>query len=115
MEHFLERRDSHRLVISRCQRQPVLTPVACCDMPHATRGGKTKAQAYGNALTVQAIAGTHVVLFGFDLPKESIGELMGFTIRKTHGGGQSDYLPNFLLFKANDEGTKPDHSSYLNP
>jgi hypothetical protein len=67
-----------------------------------------KAQAYGNELSVQAIAGPNVVLFSYDLPKGSIGQLLGFAINKTDtAGGQSSYLPNFLLLNANDQGARP--------
>ncbi len=33
-------------------------------------------------LSVQAIAGTHVVLLGMDLPKEKCPGLLGFAIRR---------------------------------
>jgi phosphatidylserine/phosphatidylglycerophosphate/cardiolipin synthase-like enzyme len=76
-----------------------------------------RAQAYANGLSVQAIVGTHVVLFGFDVPKDDLPGLMGFAIKKTDKASSAtgDYLPNFLLLSVNDRGAKPDHSSYLNP
>jgi hypothetical protein len=67
-------------------------------------------------LSVHAIVGTHVVLFGFDVPKDRVPGLMGFAIKKTdHRSGKTDHLPNFLLFKVNDHGKKSDHSSRENP
>jgi phosphatidylserine/phosphatidylglycerophosphate/cardiolipin synthase-like enzyme len=76
-----------------------------------------KVQAYQDGLSVQAIAGTHVVLFGFDVPKPNVTELMGFAIRKTDKASPAsgEFLPNFLLFEVNDKGATPDHSSYENP
>src|SRR6266404_3781092 len=69
-------------------------------------------------LSVQAIAGTHVVLFGFNLPKAKTKDLLGFALKRTdksRPNSQPFYLPNFLLLKANDKGQKPDHSSSSNP
>ena len=67
-------------------------------------------------LSVHAIVGTRVALFGMDVPKEAIDDLMGFAIRRTdHPGGRTAYLPNFLLFEVNDRGEKSNHSSYANP
>jgi phosphatidylserine/phosphatidylglycerophosphate/cardiolipin synthase-like enzyme len=67
-------------------------------------------------LSVRAIVGTHVALFGMDLPKAAITDLMGFAIRRTnHDDGKSFYLTNALLFKANDKGPKSNHSSRANP
>jgi hypothetical protein len=64
---------------------------------------------------LHAIAGTHVVLFGFDVPANRVTDLMGFAIKRTDSGGKSFFLDNFLLFKSNDHGKKPDHSSFKNP
>jgi phosphatidylserine/phosphatidylglycerophosphate/cardiolipin synthase-like enzyme len=75
-----------------------------------------RVQAYGARLSVQAIVGTHVVLFGMDVPKEDVATLMGFAIhRKDEKTGHADFLPNFLLFGVNDKGKESDHSSYENP
>jgi phosphatidylserine/phosphatidylglycerophosphate/cardiolipin synthase-like enzyme len=71
----------------------------------------------GDGISVQAIAGTHVVLFGMDVPRERIDGLMGFAIRRDQLGDrrQSDYLPNFLVFRVNDRGDDTNHSSRANP
>ena len=75
-----------------------------------------RAQAYGARLSVQAIVGTHVVLFGMDVPKQDAGALMGFAIHRTdEKTGHADFLPNFLLCSVNDKGKASDHSSYENP
>ncbi|HEV7640171.1 MAG TPA: phospholipase D-like domain-containing protein [Gaiellaceae bacterium] len=77
-----------------------------------------RAQAAAGGLSVQAIAGTHVVLFGFNLPKNKTKNLLGFALRRTdksRPNAQPFYLDNFLLLKANDKGEKPDHSSANNP
>lgn len=77
-----------------------------------------RAQATNGGLSVHAIAGTHVVLFGFDLPKEQTKDLLGFALRRTdksRANAKPFYLDNFLLFQANDVGATPDHSSLLNP
>ena len=77
-----------------------------------------RTRASSDGLSVHAIAGTHVVLFGFDLPKEATTNLLGFALRRTDksvANARPTYLSNFLLLKINDKGQKPDHSSYLNP
>jgi phosphatidylserine/phosphatidylglycerophosphate/cardiolipin synthase-like enzyme len=73
---------------------------------------------YTEGLSVQAITGTHVVLFGFDVPEANVNELLGFAIRKTSlqaAKPKAKYLDNFLLFEVNDTGEQPNHSSWLNP
>lgn len=77
-----------------------------------------RALAAADGLSVHAIAGTHVVLFGFDLSKEQTKELLGFALRRTdksRANAKPFYLDNFLLLKINDKGKTPDHSSFLNP
>jgi phosphatidylserine/phosphatidylglycerophosphate/cardiolipin synthase-like enzyme len=76
-----------------------------------------RSKASSGGLSVHAIAGTHVVLFGFDLPKAQSVGLAGFALKRTgrkprRAGFQLD---NFLLFQANDVGADPDRSSHLNP
>ena len=68
------------------------------------------------ATSVQAIAGTNVVLFGMDVAEDSRAGLAGFAIEVDDGGGRGfQPLRNLLLYEANDVGEKPDHSSLLNP
>jgi phosphatidylserine/phosphatidylglycerophosphate/cardiolipin synthase-like enzyme len=68
------------------------------------------------ALHVNAVVGTHVALFGMNMPKGAIDGLMGFAIsRADRPGGRHLYLPNFLLFEVNDYGRNSDHSSRDNP
>ena len=67
-------------------------------------------------VSVQAIAGTHVVLLGMNVDASLVDGLLGFAIERTdHTEGERYYLPNFLLLKANDVGESPDYSSRLNP
>ena len=77
-----------------------------------------RSQASHDGLSVHAIAGTHVVLFGFDLPKEATKGLVGFALRrrdKSRANAKWFPLDNFLLLKVNDKGEKPNHSSLENP
>lgn len=68
------------------------------------------------ALTVQAIAGTRTVLLGMSVDPEARSKLMGFRVKRTnHASGAEEFLPNFLLFEANDKGAKPDHGTDRNP
>jgi hypothetical protein len=73
-------------------------------------------QAYGDGVSVQAIVGTHVAMFGFDVPRDGVDGLMGFALKRTdHRAGKSRYLDNFLLLKINDKGKSSNHSSFKNP
>jgi phosphatidylserine/phosphatidylglycerophosphate/cardiolipin synthase-like enzyme len=68
------------------------------------------------ALTVRAIAGTHVVLLGMSVEPDARKELMGFAVERLDGEtGKKEPLPNFLLFEDNDKGKDSDHSSVKNP
>jgi phosphatidylserine/phosphatidylglycerophosphate/cardiolipin synthase-like enzyme len=50
-------------------------------------------------LSVQAIAGTHVVLLGIDLPQEKCPGLLGFAIRREdHTEGESYWLRGYKTF-----------------
>jgi phosphatidylserine/phosphatidylglycerophosphate/cardiolipin synthase-like enzyme len=67
-------------------------------------------------LTVQATAGTHVVLLGMDLDEALAAELMGFAVHRVdHTEGQAYWLPNQLLFAGNDKGAASKWSSRDNP
>jgi phosphatidylserine/phosphatidylglycerophosphate/cardiolipin synthase-like enzyme len=75
-----------------------------------------RATQKSGAITVQAIAGTHVVLFGVSVSPEAVKGLLGFSIQRTkQPGGEAKFLNNFLLFKQNDQGQSSDHSSEKNP
>jgi phosphatidylserine/phosphatidylglycerophosphate/cardiolipin synthase-like enzyme len=73
-----------------------------------------RAREKQGSLSVQAIAGTRVVLFGMDIEEAALDGLLGFSIERAEGDGEFKALPNFLLFEAND-GEEPDYSSRLNP
>jgi phosphatidylserine/phosphatidylglycerophosphate/cardiolipin synthase-like enzyme len=67
-------------------------------------------------VTVQAIAGTYVVLFGISVDPSAVDDLLGFSIeRLDHSSGKRDFLDNFVLFEHNDAGSDSDHSSEMNP
>ena len=69
-----------------------------------------------DGLTVQAIAGTHVVLLGLNLQAAARAGVLGFAIhRSDHTEGRAGFLENFLLFADNDTGPTPPHSSERNP
>jgi phosphatidylserine/phosphatidylglycerophosphate/cardiolipin synthase-like enzyme len=73
-------------------------------------------RAKSGALTVHAVAGARVVMLGMDLDQSATKRLMGFAVKRfSEDEGSSGFLPNFLLFEANDEGAASDHSSWLNP
>jgi phosphatidylserine/phosphatidylglycerophosphate/cardiolipin synthase-like enzyme len=67
-------------------------------------------------ISVQAIAGTYVVLLGMSVDKSLFDGLLGFTIERVdHTEGERRFLENPLLFEANDVGNAPDHSTRRNP
>lgn len=67
------------------------------------------------ALKAQVIAGTHVVLFGFDVAASARTGLLGFAIqREDLVTGAKQWLPNFLRFAHNDRADGPSGSD-LNP
>lgn len=50
-------------------------------------------------LTVQAIAGAHVVLLGIDLPKTKCPGLLGFALRREdHTEGEKYWLSGYKTF-----------------
>lgn len=50
-------------------------------------------------LSVQAIAGTHVVLLGMDLPEQECPGLLGFALRREdHTEGEKYWLPGYKTF-----------------
>jgi hypothetical protein len=52
-----------------------------------------------NGLSVHAIAGTHVVLLGLNLPKAKCPGLLGFAIRRTdHTEGERYWLSGYKTF-----------------
>ena len=68
------------------------------------------------AVTVQTIAGTHVVLFGTSVTPDAAEGLLGFSIERIdHSTNKRVFLDNFLLFEQHDHGVHSDHSSEHNP
>jgi phosphatidylserine/phosphatidylglycerophosphate/cardiolipin synthase-like enzyme len=75
-----------------------------------------RSRVQAGPISVQAIAGTHVVLLGMDVDGTAVDGLLGFAIERTdHTEGERYFLDNFLLFETNDTGERPDHSSETNP
>jgi len=67
-------------------------------------------------VTVQAIAGSYVVLLGIDVAPALVDGLLGFAVERVdHTEGERYFLPNYVLFEVNDVGADPDHSSHENP
>lgn len=59
-----------------------------------------------DGLNVYAVAGTDVVLLGFNLPENKTADLMGFAIRRTdHERGETFWLQGFKRFPSTDPGT----------
>jgi len=75
-----------------------------------------RARAKDGKISVQAVAGTHVVLLGMDVDESLAKGLLGFAIERVdHTEGERYFLDNPLLFEANDVGELPDHSTKRNP
>jgi phosphatidylserine/phosphatidylglycerophosphate/cardiolipin synthase-like enzyme len=60
-----------------------------------------------DGLHVHAIAGSHVVTFGFDWPGDRAGELQGFAIHRTdHATGRARWLDAQKRYQSTDPGTR---------
>lgn len=55
-------------------------------------------------LKVNAIAGTYVVVLGFDYPKDKCNGLLGFSILRTDESGESKFLEGMKAFEETDPG-----------
>ncbi len=61
-----------------------------------------------DGLTVNAIAGTYVVMFGFDLPEAQCQGLLGFSIHRVdHVENEAYYLEGMKAFSETDPGFPP--------
>ncbi|HEX2052734.1 MAG TPA: hypothetical protein VHJ78_03275, partial [Actinomycetota bacterium] len=61
-----------------------------------------------DGLTVQAIAGTNVVLLGFDLEPERCDGLLGFALHRTvHGEDEARWIEGTKTFAETDPGFPP--------
>jgi len=59
-------------------------------------------------LSIQAIAGTHVVLLGMDLPKEDCPGLLRFALRREdHTEGEQYWLSGYKTFKSVEPSPPP--------
>jgi hypothetical protein len=69
-----------------------------------------------DGLTIQATAGTYVVLMGMDLDAAKVDQLLGFSIERTnHATGETYWMWNDILFPANDAVTKADRDAGNKP
>lgn len=58
-----------------------------------------------DGLRIHAVAGTYVVMLGFDLPEADCAGLLGFSIHRTdHSENESAYLVGMKAFAATDPG-----------
>lgn len=73
-----------------------------------------RSKSPGGVLTVQAIAGSYVVLLGINIDDSKRKGLLGFAIQRTQGG-KSHWLQNLKVFKDNDHGAATDRGSDKNP
>lgn len=64
-----------------------------------------RAKATEGDLHIHAIAGSHVVTFGFDWPEERAGELQGFALHRTnHLTGRADWIEAQKRYESTDPG-----------
>ena len=64
-------------------------------------------------LTVQAIAGSHVVLLGFNLERTACTGLMGFGVHRTdHTENEAYWLEGLKTFESTDPGFEPGAARY---
>lgn len=62
-------------------------------------------RATDGGLHVHAIAGSHVVTFGFDWPEARAGELQGFALHRTnHRTGRADWIGAQRRYRSTDPG-----------
>ena len=65
-----------------------------------------------NQLTLQAIAGSHVVMLGFSLPQALCTGLLGFAVHRTdHDEQEANWLRGKKTFLATDPGLLPGASA----
>ena len=77
-----------------------------------------RVQRISDGLTVQAIGGSHVVLLGWDFPKNKCKELAGFGVHRTdHEEEEAFWLRGIKTFEATDPGLPPGslHSTRRHP
>lgn len=68
---------------------------------------RIRATSADGALTVHAIAGSHVVTFGLDWPEARAGELQGFALHRTdHSTGRADWIEAQKRYLSTDPGTR---------
>jgi hypothetical protein len=87
------------------QAAPVADGNQCCFVKSA-KAMRNKEQK--GDLTVQAIAGTHVVLLGIDLPETKCPGLLGFALRREdHTEGEKYWLSGYKTFASIEPSPPP--------
>ncbi len=72
-----------------------------------------RARKTTQGLTVQAIAGSHVVLLGFHMKRTSCNRLLGFGVHRTdHTDNTARWLEGLKTFEATDPGFAPGTARY---
>lgn len=67
-----------------------------------------RARSTSDGLTLQAVAGTHVILLGWSLPAESCDGLMGFAVHRTdHDAGTAKWIEGQKTFAETDKDDPP--------
>ena len=67
-----------------------------------------RVSAMSDGLTVHAVAGTYVVILGFDLPEDRCDGLLGFAIHRVdRTEGEASHLTGMKCFEATDPGFLP--------
>src|SRR3546814_520358 len=77
-----------------------------------------RVQKSSDGLTVQAIGGSHVVLIGWNYPREKCNGLAGFGLHRTdHERHEAVWLQGIKTFEATDPGLRPGsmHSTREHP
>jgi phosphatidylserine/phosphatidylglycerophosphate/cardiolipin synthase-like enzyme len=66
-----------------------------------------RASTSAGDLRFHVVAGTHVVLLGFDVAPAARDTLLGFAVQRAVGDDDFEFLPNFLRFAGNDHEGGP--------
>jgi phosphatidylserine/phosphatidylglycerophosphate/cardiolipin synthase-like enzyme len=109
-----------RLFAAGIQSAPRLCSGAEATLHRAEPEGVMRASQHDNGVTALAVAGTHVVLLGWDMPKADIRaqRVLGFAVsRRRHADGEVIWMPGMKTFRAVEPDPAPGAqvSSYRHP
>src|SRR3954454_17840120 len=68
---------------------------------------RMRASTSAGDLRFHVVAGTHVVLLGFDVAPAARDTLLGIAVQRAVGDDDFEFLPNFLRFAGNDHEGGP--------